>query len=211
MHDSSANGNVQTSVFVPAVAVSSSRSRRERLESFARQPLLFVAAAMAAGIVVDRYWPLSVTAWLIIAATARSSHGCFRCAERCPLSSRRPCHPAQACPPARVHHQQRSFRPSRLKQAFRSPYCFWRWRPVAARGTTCAGGCSRPMTSAGTLRELPQPVCLEVTAITGPRTRPAPSPDPLRSVPPSATGVLRVRAARCATAPPGARSAAAPQ
>ncbi len=43
-------------------------------------------------------------------------------------------------------------------------------------------------------REHSQPACLEVVAVSVPRRRPAPPPDPLRSIPQSAHTVLRVRA-----------------
>src|SRR5687768_2684581 len=70
MDDNNGNGNGRIAVLAPGVAVSNSRTRAENRDHVARQPLLFVAAAMAAGIVVDRYWPLAVTAWLAIAVSS---------------------------------------------------------------------------------------------------------------------------------------------
>ena len=64
------NGDSQITVVTATTKAVVPQSLAESRATTARQPLLYVAAAMAAGIVVDRYWPLSVTVCLVVAAVA---------------------------------------------------------------------------------------------------------------------------------------------
>jgi competence protein ComEC len=145
------------------------KADQSRRRTAVAQPLLIVAAAFAAGIVVDRYLPLSVAAWLVVGGIAIASW--FILARRSsPLVATKTIRQglaiaglllAVAASGGLRHHLN------------------WRLYSASDIGRFA--------------REQPQPACLEVSALTAPRRRPAPPPDPLRSVAQSAYTMLRVR------------------
>ncbi|MEX2137705.1 MAG: ComEC/Rec2 family competence protein [Pirellulales bacterium] len=151
------------------------------------QPLMIVAVALAAGIVVDRHMPAPVAVWLAIGAMALAAWFI--------LDGRiTPFVAAATVPP----------QPDALPKPIAPPR-FWRAGFAIAALLLAVAACGGlrhhlhwRLFAANDIgrfaRELPQPVCLEVVALSGPRRRPAPPPDPLRSVAQSAHTMLRVRA-----------------
>jgi competence protein ComEC len=134
---------------------------KDRCRGVDPQPLVFVAAAMGAGIVVDRYVPLSMGVWLTLAAGALTTWFILarRIARVVGFASAAILLAVAACGGLR-HHMH--------------------WRLFAVNEIGRYAG------------EQPQPVCLEVVARTTPRHRPAPPPDPLRSMVQSAQTVVGV-------------------
>lgn len=118
----------------------------------ARQPLVVVATAFAGGIVIDRYLPLSLVAWIIVAAGAL---GVFA------ISSK-----AGAVWAGKV--SLGAILLAVLALAAGLHQFHWRLYP--------------PTELYRYAREQPQPVAVEMVALSGPRTRPAPPHDPLRVV-----------------------------
>lgn len=125
------------------------------------QPLVYVAAAMATGIVTDRYVPLPFGIWLAVAVGALATWFVLtrRIAWFVRVATVGLLLTVAACGGLRHHLHWRLFAANEIGRF---------------------------------AREQPQPVCLEAVARTTPRRRPAPPPDPLRSIAQSPHTVLRV-------------------
>jgi competence protein ComEC len=172
------NVNGQIAVLAPRTVAMGGQPRAGQPKTVARQPLLFVAAAMATGIVVDRYWPIPLSIWLTIAISSLAI-----CAWFCVRTTRFKGVPPNAIVPPGAGARFTAV--AALLVAVAAAGGMWhhmRWRLFAANDIGRYA------------REQPQPVSLEVIALTGPRVRPALPPDPLRSIQLPPTSVLRVEA-----------------
>jgi competence protein ComEC len=157
---------------VPRVSLGQRRTGKQNavgVEKPRAQPLIFVAAALAAGIVVDRYWPIPAAAWLSIGIAGLLVWLFVRRILRnapLPLNFISTVLPVgalivtvAACGGLRHH-------------------LYWRLFAVHDVGRYA--------------HEISEPVCLEAVAAAAPRVRPAPPPDPLRSLPQESQTVVQV-------------------
>jgi competence protein ComEC len=127
-----------------------------------QQPLVAIAAALAAGIVFDRYWPTPIAVWIVASALAvvawhfvRRSHTPHR-------------------------HLQASAALLVAVAAFGGAWHHWHWNVFNADDI---GRLALPA---------PSPAAVEAIVLSSPRFRAAPLPDPLRSVPQGPRTELRV-------------------
>ncbi len=126
------------------------------------QPLVAAAVSLAAGITVDRYWPMPMSAWLAVSATAILAW----------LLARRSLNP---------NGQLRSSIALLVGvAAFGGALHHWQWNVFRADDI----GRLAPTT--------PSPAAVEAVAISAPRFRAPPPPDPLRSVPQGPRTDLRI-------------------
>ncbi len=126
------------------------------------QPLVAAAVSLATGITLDRYWPMPIGAWLAVSATAVVAW----------LLARRSLNPS--------NQLRASIALLVGVAAFGGALHHWHWHVF-------------PADDIGRLAPTaPSPVAVEAVAISGPRFRAPPPPDPLRSVPQGPRTDLRI-------------------